>query len=168
MHGSVLSLCTQVLGITCQATGRCILLWFVAVQVFEGFQFLDEGFVLVFQHGHAVLQTLHVLFLLPTALAGCLPVRQEAHISLTPTEAIEYELLINLAIPVFHQSDLPFACDFLSGSWSADCGWSCHDHPRSDGAGGGCADLIGLDITRSSWWTKIDKQSVLHSAKLYK
>lgn len=49
------------------------LLRFVAVQVFEGFEFLDEGFVLVLQHGHAVLQTLDVLLLLPATLAGRLP-----------------------------------------------------------------------------------------------
>ena len=49
----------------------------MAVQVFEGFEFLDERFVLVLQHGDAVLQTLDVLLLLPAALAGCLPVGQE-------------------------------------------------------------------------------------------
>lgn len=52
---------------------QALLLGFVAVQVFEGFKFLDEGFVLVLQHGHAVLQTLDVLLLLPAALAGSLP-----------------------------------------------------------------------------------------------
>lgn len=68
MHGSVLSLCTW------GQTGTWRLLRFVAVQVFEGFKFLDEGFVLVLQHGHAVLQTLDVLFLLPTTFTCCLSV----------------------------------------------------------------------------------------------
>lgn len=88
MHGSMLSLCTW--GWTGGAARRApplppgirwpffflsfFLLWFVAVQVFEGFEFLDEGFVLVLQHGHAVLQTLDVLLLLPATLASCLPV----------------------------------------------------------------------------------------------
>lgn len=58
------------------------LLRFVAVQVFEGFEFLDEGFVLVLQHGHAVLQTLDVLLLLPATLAGRLPAQQ------TPCECV--------------------------------------------------------------------------------
>jgi len=53
------------------------LLRFVAVQVFEGFEFLDEGFVLVLQHGHTVLQTLDVLLLLPATLPGRLPVGHE-------------------------------------------------------------------------------------------
>lgn len=57
------------------------LLRFVAVQVFEGFEFLDEGFVLVLQHGHAVLQTLDVLLLLPATLAGRLPARHKHHVS---------------------------------------------------------------------------------------
>lgn len=77
MHGSVLSLCTWGQTGTCRAPGRrlvAFLLRFVAVQVFEGFEFLDEGFVLVLQHSHAVLQTLDVLLLLPATLAGCLPV----------------------------------------------------------------------------------------------
>lgn len=46
------------------------LLGFVAVQVFEGFEFLDKGFVLVFQHSHAVFETLDILFLLPATLPG--------------------------------------------------------------------------------------------------
>ncbi len=79
MHGSVLSLCTWGQTGTCRAPGRrCLvmfLLGFVAVQVFESFEFLNEGFVLVLQHSHAVLQTLDVLLLLPATLTGCLPVR---------------------------------------------------------------------------------------------
>ena len=63
-----------------QAFGDVFLLGFVAVQVFEGFQFLDECFVLVLQHGYAVLQTLDVFLLLPATLAGCLPVRHENHV----------------------------------------------------------------------------------------
>ena len=73
---SVLSLCTC--GQTPPSRPRVLspgpLLRFVAVQVFECFQFLDKGFVLVFQHGHAVLQTLDVLLLLPATLPGRLPV----------------------------------------------------------------------------------------------
>lgn len=55
------------------------LLGFVAVQVFEGFEFLDEGLVLVLQHCHAVLQTLDVFLLLPATLARCLPVGHGQH-----------------------------------------------------------------------------------------
>lgn len=61
----------------CRAGARrvCLLLRFVAVQVFEGFEFLDEGLVLVLQHCDAVLQTLDVFLLLPATLASCLPER---------------------------------------------------------------------------------------------
>ena len=55
------------------ARGGGALLCFVAVQVFEGLELLDERLVLVLQHGHAVLQTLDVLLLLPAALPGSLP-----------------------------------------------------------------------------------------------
>lgn len=50
--------------------------------------------------------------------------------------------------PVFHKSDLPFARDLLGAAACADRRGGCHDHPGSDGAGGGCADLIRLDVTR--------------------
>lgn len=63
-----------------------------------------------------------------------------------------------LLVPVFHKSDLPFACDFFSTSTCTQGWWSCHNHPRSDGAGGGCADLIGLDVTRGSWRTQKEKK----------
>lgn len=49
------------------------LLGFMAVQVFESFQFLNESFVLVLQNSYAVLQTLHVFLFLPTTLSGRLP-----------------------------------------------------------------------------------------------
>lgn len=49
------------------------LLGFMAVQVFESFQFLNESFVLVLQNSHAVLQTLHIFLLLPATLSGRLP-----------------------------------------------------------------------------------------------
>lgn len=54
-----------------------MLLGFMAVQVFESFQFFNESFVLVLQNSHAVLQTLHVFLLLPAALSGCLPVETD-------------------------------------------------------------------------------------------
>lgn len=46
----------------------------MAVQVFKSFQFFYQGFILVLQHGHAVLQTLDILLLLPATLAGRLSV----------------------------------------------------------------------------------------------
>lgn len=46
------------------------LLSFVAVDVLQRFQLLDQRLVLVLQHGHAVLQTLDVLLLFPAALTG--------------------------------------------------------------------------------------------------
>lgn len=49
------------------------LLGFVAVNVLQCLQLFDQGLVLVFQHGHAVLQTLDVLLLFPAALSGRLP-----------------------------------------------------------------------------------------------
>lgn len=55
------------------ATWMRTLLGFMAVQVFESFQFLNESFVLVLQNSHAVLQTLDVFLLLPAALSGRLP-----------------------------------------------------------------------------------------------
>lgn len=80
----MLSLCTWIdwhLSSPCQALGGPLLLRFVAVQVFEGFQFLDERFVLVLQHGHAVLQTFDVLLLLPATLARRLPVWHRERVS---------------------------------------------------------------------------------------
>lgn len=67
----------------------------VAVKVFQRLQLLDQRLVLVFQDGHAVLQTLDVLFLLPATLAG--------------------------RLSVLHEADLPFARHLLSG---APCGKS--------------------------------------------
>lgn len=80
----MLSLCTWTewhLSSPCPAVRWPLLLRFVAVQVFEGFQFLDERFVLVLQHGHAVLQTFDVLLFLPATLASCLPVWHRDHVS---------------------------------------------------------------------------------------
>ena len=45
----------------------------MTVQVFKCFEFLDEGFILVLQNGHSVLQTLDVLLLLPATLPSGLP-----------------------------------------------------------------------------------------------
>ena len=50
-----------------------LLLGLMAVKVFQRFQLLDQGLVLVLQHGHAVLQTPDVLFLFPAAFSSCLP-----------------------------------------------------------------------------------------------
>lgn len=123
------------------------LLRFVAVQVFEGFEFLDEGFVLVLQHSHAVLQTLDVLLFLPATLARCFPVWHQEHTSVvklwtfttsasflhahlrripdrsdnTATLQLQQHKFTPL-VPVFHKSDLPFACDFFSASASTQ-GW---------------------------------------------
>ena len=74
-------------------------------------------------------------------------------INITATTGTKHPL-VNIInhIPVFHEPDFPFACDLLSASTWAQCRWSCHDDPGSDGAGGCCADLIGLDVTRGSWW----------------
>ena len=49
----------------------CVLL---TVKLFERLEFLNQRLVLILQHGDAVLQTLDVLFLLPSALLGRLPV----------------------------------------------------------------------------------------------
>jgi len=67
-------------------------------------------------------------------------------------------------IPVFHKSDLPFARDRLGASSSgAQCGRSCHDDPGSDGVGGGCTDLIGLDVTGGGWRAERDKHTAFVS-----
>ena len=50
----------------------------LAVELLERLELLDERLVLVLQHGHATLQTLDVLLLLPPALARRLPVRRMA------------------------------------------------------------------------------------------
>jgi len=49
----------------------CVLL---TVKLFERLEFLNQRLVLILQHGYTVLQTLDVLFLLPSALLGRLPV----------------------------------------------------------------------------------------------
>ena len=54
----------------------------LAVELFEGFELLDEGFVLVLQHGHSVLQALDVFLLLAPAFPGRFPVLLKAHLPL--------------------------------------------------------------------------------------
>lgn len=62
--------------------GECRLLFFafssivllLAVELLEGFELLYQGLVLVFQHGHSVLQALDVFFLLAPTLSGRLPI----------------------------------------------------------------------------------------------
>ena len=56
-----------------------------------------------------------------------------------------------LFIPVLHEADFPFAGDLLCGALDREGGGWGHDHSRGDGAGGGCSDLIGLDVTWGSW-----------------
>lgn len=56
----------------------------------------------------------------------------------------------SLSVPVFHEANFPFAGDLLCGTLCGE-GWGRgHDHPRGDGAGRGCSDLISLDVTRGS------------------
>lgn len=50
-----------------------LLLSFVAVNVFQGFELLNQGLVLVFQNCHAVFQTLDVLLLFPATFTSCFP-----------------------------------------------------------------------------------------------
>lgn len=42
-----------------------------AIKFFECFQFVDQGFVLVLQNSHSVLQTLYVFFLLSSTFSCC-------------------------------------------------------------------------------------------------
>lgn len=49
------------------------LLCFMAIKIFEGLEFLNEGLVLVFKHSHAVFKTLDIFFLLPATLPGSFP-----------------------------------------------------------------------------------------------
>lgn len=45
----------------------------MAVKVFEGLEFLNEGLVLVFEHSHTVFKTFDILLLLPATLPGGFP-----------------------------------------------------------------------------------------------
>ena len=45
----------------------------MAIKIFEGLEFLNEGLVLVFKHSHAVFKTLDIFFLLPATLPGSFP-----------------------------------------------------------------------------------------------
>lgn len=60
-----------------------VLFWFVAVDIFKSFELLNESLVLVFQHGDAVLQTLHIFFLFPATFSGRLPVTNQTHLSVS-------------------------------------------------------------------------------------
>src|SRR4029434_7586568 len=65
----------------CVCVCVCVLISLVAVDVFKCFQFFDQRLVLVLQHCHSVLQTLHVLLFLPPALTGCLSTHTHTHIN---------------------------------------------------------------------------------------
>ena len=43
------------------------------VDVFEGPELLDQSLVLVLEHGHAVLEAFHILFLLTATFPGSFP-----------------------------------------------------------------------------------------------
>ena len=55
------------------------------VKFFERLEFLNEGLVLVLEHGHPVLKTLDVLLLLPPTLPGRLPVLLQSDLALPET-----------------------------------------------------------------------------------
>lgn len=50
-------------------------------------------------------------------------------------------------IPVLHEADLAFSGDLLSGALGRKSRGRGHDYPGSNGAGRGCSDLIGLNVT---------------------
>lgn len=177
MHGSLLSLCTWGQSGPGRTPARRLgssLLRFVAVQVFEGFEFLDEGFVLVLQHSHAVLQTLDVLLLLPATFPRRLSVGRRRHrlvfpihirgggggeargegggeggwgTSMNAASFIYHHPVVCVFIPVLHEADFPFAGHLHGGALGGQ-GWGGgHDHPRGEGASGGRSDLVSLDVT---------------------
>ena len=49
---------------------------FLAIEFLEGFQLLNQSFVLIFQQCYAVFQTLDVVFLLASALMSSFPVER--------------------------------------------------------------------------------------------
>lgn len=49
------------------------LLYFMAIKIFEGLEFLNESLVLVFKHSHTIFKTFDIFFLLPATLPGSFP-----------------------------------------------------------------------------------------------
>lgn len=45
----------------------------MAIKVFEGLEFLNEGLVLIFKHSHTIFKTFDIFFLLPATLPGSFP-----------------------------------------------------------------------------------------------
>lgn len=70
-----------------QGPSQTQLLCFMAIKVFEGLEFLNEGLVLIFKHSHTIFKTFDIFFLLPATLPG--------------------------SFPVFHQPQLPLASCFF-------------------------------------------------------
>lgn len=70
-----------------QGPNQTQLLCFMAIKVFEGLEFLNEGLVLIFKHSHTIFKTFDIFFLLPATLPG--------------------------SFPVFHQPQLPLASCFF-------------------------------------------------------
>lgn len=57
-------------------------------------------------------------------------------------------------LPVLHEADLPFSGDLFCRALGGEGGGGRHYYTGGYGAGRGCSDLIGLDITRGSYRTK--------------
>lgn len=89
---------------------RPLLLRFVAVDVLQCFQLFNQRFVLVFQHGDAVLQTFDVLLLFPATLARCLPAggREEERVfSLSKKSSAQTLQELIMQLQVWSQSPSP-------------------------------------------------------------
>ena len=48
----------------------------MAIKIFEGLEFLNEGLVLVFKHSHAVFKTLDIFFLSTSTFFSSFPERK--------------------------------------------------------------------------------------------
>lgn len=68
----------------------------------------------------------------------------------TSLETIDMTQILPLFIPVLHEADFPFTGDLLGSALGGQSGGRGHDHPRGNGAGRGCSDLIRLDVPGGS------------------
>ena len=63
-------------------SGGSALRFLTTVEFFQGFQLLNQSFVLVFEQGHSVLEALNVLLLLTSTFARRLAVLEQAQFAL--------------------------------------------------------------------------------------
>lgn len=76
----------------------------MAIKVFEGLEFLNEGLVLIFKHSHTIFKTFDIFFLLPATLPGSFPGTNTRQMTTGTTSQHNPEWLQGHLSPPFTQS----------------------------------------------------------------